>query len=251
MEAKKRPFSRRELVKKITLGTIGAGALWMCNLRTAAGAAQVVDCSIMMFHETPYDLVARTLERNLSANRFPITVSHLGQMLRGEIPVERPKYCCLTFDDRLKSQYDGAFKALNDIQAQATFFTMAPGWPGDGEHQYMTDDQIVEIAKTNREIGSHCIDHPNLLALREKSVSENNYYRYFAQLVESRSRLMELTGQPVTSFAAPYGAYDQKLIQELKQVGYKEAVIVAPDMDNVPVHHTLERIYELPRLRIS
>jgi peptidoglycan/xylan/chitin deacetylase (PgdA/CDA1 family) len=66
------------------------------------------------------------------------------------------------------------------------------------------------------EIGSHTLTHPNLA-----SASSNLAQK---QINDSKRKLEELTGKPVITFAYPYGSYNQKLIDLVKEASYTAAV---------------------------
>jgi peptidoglycan/xylan/chitin deacetylase (PgdA/CDA1 family) len=117
----------------------------------------------------------------------------------------------ITFDDAWKSQYTNALPALEAAGIKGTFYmTTEPvqsGWP-----DFVTPDQIKDIAARGHEIGGHSITHPNLSRLSKQ--------RVIKELTESKLYLEKLTGQTVTSFAYPFGDSDQRIEKLTAEAGY-------------------------------
>lgn len=183
---------------------------------------QGIDCPIYTFHETSEEdanLVEQTLVDNLQNDRKPITVSELARILAGKRKLPSYKIFCMSFDDRLKSQYDHALPILNKYNVPATFYVMSSGWSGDGVHKYMEPEQLVEIAQRH-EIGCHTINHPKSLP----ELREFNWGSYLDQIYTARKELESLVGKQVTTFAYPYGVFDKFVQADLVKLGYTAAV---------------------------
>lgn len=186
------------------------------------------------------------IQRKLAAGRRPVTVGEIGDVLLGRTPPPDAPLFCLSFDDRLASQYRSALPVLRQYQVSATFFVMSTSWPGDRVHAYMTPDQVREVASV-AEIGSHTIDHdPNLLALRARDLGG---YRW--EIEGSRAELRALTGQPVTPFASPASVYDDAMLADVAAAGYETAVMTWPDQQRVPTRLTPADRYRIPRIRVT
>ena len=97
-------------------------------------------------------------------------------------------------------------------------------WAGVGKFQgearrSMTAEEIRIMGREGvMEIGSHTVDHPPLPA-HESSVQ-------VAQIRQSRDRLQEITGLPVTTFAYPHGEYSDETVGILRELGFECAVTV-------------------------
>ena len=97
-------------------------------------------------------------------------------------------------------------------------------WAGVGKfkgqsRRSMTSEEIRNMGREGiMEIGSHTVNHPPLPA-HESSVQ-------FAQIRESRDRLQEILGLPVTTFAYPHGEYSEETIRILRELGFECAVTV-------------------------
>jgi peptidoglycan/xylan/chitin deacetylase (PgdA/CDA1 family) len=206
----------------------------------------VLDCATYMLHEVAGPELSNLVAANLAAGRRPVTVGEVGDMLLGRVPAPDEPLFCLTFDDRLLSQYVNALPVLQRFQIPATFFVMGTSWPGDRVHAYMTTAQVRELAKV-AEIGSHTIDHdPNMLALRAR---DPGGYRW--EIEGSRAELTVLTGQPITPFASPASVYDAAMIADVTAAGYETAVMTWPDQQRVPTRLTPADRYRIPRRRVT
>ena len=209
-------------------------------------APRFVDCAVYMLHHTAGPEVADLIARNLGAGRRPTTIGQLGAYLLGTAPPPSDPLFCLSFDDGYRDQYQAALPVLVRYSCPATFFVMGTGWRGDGVHQYMQPEQIVEASQIV-EIGSHTINHdPSLIALRQR-----NPGAYRAEIVESKRQLEALIGRPVTSFAAPASVYDDQVVADVARAGYTQAVATAPDQKHVPTRLTVDDRFLIPRARIT
>lgn len=123
----------------------------------------------------------------------------------------------LTFDDGLISDYSEAFPALQDRGIKATFFITAEniGKPG-----YMSQSQIIELARYGMEIASHGLQHRYLVNLSESDARR--------EIQDSREALQQLLGKPVTSFAPVGGHYMSWMIGFSRDVGYRAFATMIP-----------------------
>jgi peptidoglycan/xylan/chitin deacetylase (PgdA/CDA1 family) len=209
-------------------------------------APRYVDCALFMLHHTTGPEVADLIARNRDAGRRAVTVDQLGTILLGGAAPPAESLFCLSFDDGYRDQFANALPVLARLSCPATFFVMGTGWRGDGVHQYMRPEQIVEAGRLV-EIGSHTINHdPNLIALRGR-----NRGAYIAEIVGSKRQLEDLLGRPVTSFASPASVYDDGVIADVDRAGYAFAVMTARDQKRVPTRLTVDDLYQLPRARVT
>jgi peptidoglycan/xylan/chitin deacetylase (PgdA/CDA1 family) len=123
----------------------------------------------------------------------------------------------LTFDDAFKSQYYVA-TLLASKGIKATFFVPAclEKHPADAE-PLLSLQEVEEISRMGHEIGSHGCRHANLLSV--------SYDEILREVRDSKELLEEAIGREVYGFAYPYGFYDHKVIDLVKQY-YDYAVTV-------------------------
>jgi peptidoglycan/xylan/chitin deacetylase (PgdA/CDA1 family) len=109
----------------------------------------------------------------------------------------------ITFDDGYATTYDKALPILDRAGIEATAFvtTSQIGQPG-----YMTWDKVKKLQNDYQwEIGSHTVTHPELPTLTTANIA--------TELQQSKSALVN-QGLQVSSFASPYGAYDNRVVAE-------------------------------------
>jgi polysaccharide deacetylase family sporulation protein PdaB len=73
-------------------------------------------------------------------------------------------------------------------------------------------EQLKMLSDSGRmEIGTHSNTHPNMKKLSREKIN--------LELSTSKSIIEEITGKKVELFRAPYGEYDDKLLQEAEKLG--------------------------------
>ena len=112
-------------------------------------------------------------------------------------PTQKRKLLCLTFDDGPGQYTDDLLNCLEENNAHATFFML-------GQNVANYPEQVQHILKAGCEIGSHSYDHPNLKNLDLDSVKK--------QFTDTDDLLIKACGQAATVARAPYGEWNQDII---------------------------------------
>ncbi|MHA3103840.1 polysaccharide deacetylase family protein [Acinetobacter sp. ANC 3791] len=160
------------------------------------------------------------------------------------------KTVAITFDDGYLDNLENAYPILEKYQAKATIYVVVDRHDRDwstykkahhnsGElarEPKLSDQQIQFLAHSDRvEIGSHTMTHANLDKLTDEECLH--------ELVQSKQQLEQMIGQPVTSFAYPFGIYSQSDVELAKQAGYCNAVTTKEGIDTAqPDFMQLQRI---------
>lgn len=140
----------------------------------------------------------------------------------------------LTFDDGYEDFYTDAYPLLKKYQTKATIYLVNNFI---GKKNYLNEKQIQEIVQSGLvEIGAHSLDHLNL-ASSSALVARK-------QIFESKKLLEETYGIEVKTFAYPYGAFNQKTQELVKNANYVAAVSVITG-----AYHSSADIYSLSRIR--
>lgn len=143
---------------------------------------------------------------------YPIAVRDAESYVRGGEPnwPEDEEPVIMTFDDALLSQYKYAFPVLRAWSLRGTFYVLLDYQ--DGDHDYMTKEQIKEIADQGLEIGSHGYSHQPL-----KDIRTSDPDQFHRDVVQSKAELEQITGQEIVSFAYPFGrnGVDPETISEV------------------------------------
>ena len=127
----------------------------------------------------------------------------LAGLSRGQWPRRR---VLVTFDDALESVRRHAMPVLERYGWPSLIFTVAgrvggvadwSGWPAGVDGRLMDRASILACQAAGAEIGAHGISHRRLSWLSEDECR--------LEVAESRTRLEDLCGRPVRTFAYPYG----------------------------------------------
>mgnify|MGYP001574249320 FL=1 len=146
-----------------------------------------------------------------------ITIRDLADALDDKITFA-PKSVILTFDDGYRDFYTDVFPILKKYQVKAVAFVV-PNFLGSPNN--LDTWMLSEIAKSGLvEIGAHTMNHSYLTGLPLKRV------KY--EVMESKKYLEDKLGIKVSSFAYPYGAFDNTIIDVVKRAGFRAAVTTIP-----------------------
>jgi len=120
----------------------------------------------------------------------------------------------LTFDDGYENVYGGAFPVLRKYRMTATVFLAV----GDTENRGGLDrlaplggrrmlswGEIREMKDAGIDFGAHTITHPDLTAIDTAGVERE--IRGSKEIIENN------LGEPVLTFAYPYGLYDERCVE--------------------------------------
>ncbi len=156
------------------------------------------------------DFVAQM--RYLEAHRFSAVT--LKQLLafwhgKGKLPA---KPVVLSFDDGYRGDWQAAAPILQRL-----------GWSGvlnlclNAVHPHgdLPAALVRALVRAGWEVDDHTLTHPDLTTLDAAGLHR--------EIVVSRARLRALTGQSVSFFCYPSGAYDARVIAAVKRAGFKGA----------------------------
>jgi len=140
-----------------------------------------------------------------------VSVEELAERLATNKTVN--KYVAFTFDDGYVNNYQYAFPLLKKYNSFATFYIIRNALDSK---DYMSDTQIREMLKAGMKIGSHTMSHSNL-----KIIDIELYAR---EIHGSKMLLEQRFGTEVESISYPYGAYNNDVLKEVFDAGYKIGV---------------------------
>ena len=144
-----------------------------------------------------------------------INGSTSAQVFFGYAPRKVPIYSVDTSEKQVAISFDAAWGAdkteeileiLDEFDVNATFFLVG-FWVDD----YI--DMVKKIDEAGCEIGTHSNTHPDMVKLDIESVSE--------ELSTSVSKIEAVTGKKVTLFRAPFGSYNNQLLEVAESMGLK------------------------------
>jgi peptidoglycan/xylan/chitin deacetylase (PgdA/CDA1 family) len=124
-----------------------------------------------------------------------------------------PRPIIITFDDANEDTYTTAFPIVQKYGFTGVLYLPYSyiGAPG-----YLTLGQIKEMMAAGWEVGSHSLSHPDLTILDDAKLR--------AEIVDSRKRLEALLGDPILTFAYPFGDVSAAAVDYVRFAGYIAAM---------------------------
>src|SRR5438270_11346144 len=161
------------------------------------------------------------VEMLLAAGFSFVTLAELARLGAGGMPP--PGLAALTFDDGMRNNHEVALPILREYAIKATvyvtigFIDDTSPWIGPGgDGAMMTRDQLRELLAAGWELGAHTMTHPDLSTL--------DYDACLQEIRDSRIALEEIGGEPVETFAYPFGRYGPEAIAAARDSGMIAAV---------------------------
>jgi peptidoglycan/xylan/chitin deacetylase (PgdA/CDA1 family) len=166
---------------------------------------------------------------NISIDNFESHLSYLNEsgfkMLRFSEALEyinnpaeayEPRVACITVDDGYKTFFTNALPLLAKYETPATVFVNSESVGGG---TYMTWDELRNIYKQGIEIGNHSHSHAYFLNLDEQQRSA----AFKKDVLICQQEIHHNLGFYPEVFAYPYGEYDPKMAEIVRELGFKGA----------------------------
>ncbi|MFA6566906.1 MAG: polysaccharide deacetylase family protein [Victivallales bacterium] len=140
-------------------------------------------------------------------------------------PYEKRIAVTTSFDDAVV-QDRRVVKAFNDWGLKGTFnlnsgLLLRTGRPSTESSGHIDACEVAELYK-GHEVAVHTVTHPSLTKLDATQIA--------MEVIEDRKALEDLVGYPVRGMAYPNGAYDEKVINVLRQTG----IVYSRTVENNP-----------------
>jgi peptidoglycan/xylan/chitin deacetylase (PgdA/CDA1 family) len=125
----------------------------------------------------------------------------------------KTKAVAITFDDGFANNYYQAFPVLKKYQAKATIYLA----PDIADIDKLSPAQITEMQNSGLiEFGAHSLTHINLSQTPSEQAQQ--------EISGSKAQVAALTGVPCTSFAYPFGRFNDETIHLVQSAGFTSAV---------------------------
>jgi peptidoglycan/xylan/chitin deacetylase (PgdA/CDA1 family) len=139
----------------------------------------------------------------------------------------------ITFDDGNLDVYENAFPVMKELGFVGAIYIVANRLKAK---DFISAEQLSEMAKTGWEIGSHGMSHIDLT---------QNHDLASYEILQSRLDIEEAVSVTVTSIAYPYGTVDSFVAQKVSDYGYYDAMGLG-----VSWRHTWGTLYYLNRREV-
>ena len=184
-------------------------------------------CVVLAYHSVPPD------QRALFAQQMDV-LARVATPIRADVPAPPEKggrYAVITFDDGLESVFDNALPELRKRAIPATLFIVPevlggyPNWeyfdtPDPSTDKIMSIQQLQEIPTDLVTIGSHSMTHPVLPKIDDARLRK--------ELLGSRETLEKMLNREIRLFSFPYGACDQRVIEQCREAKYDRVFSALP-----------------------
>ena len=141
----------------------------------------------------------------------------------------------ITFDDGYLDNFTNAFPVLKKMNFSATIFMISDNVGREGG--WMSEEDLRILDDGGLTIGSHTVHHT---FLPDVKIPEEMAY----ELTESKKKLENILGHPVTLFSYPAGGVNSTAERLVHQAGYEGAVTT----NYGPDHYQL---YALHRVKVT
>lgn len=148
-----------------------------------------------------------------------------------------PRTVAITIDDAFASVYREAWPRLRAAKLPFTLF-VATNQVSHGAAEYMTWDQVRELANAGVTIGNHSVNHAHL--------ADQGRARIRAELDKSNGQFVKELGVKPTLHAYPYGEASAMVIEEVRKTGFTAAF----GQHSGVLHSKTNRLY-LPRFAMN
>jgi Predicted xylanase/chitin deacetylase len=129
------------------------------------------------------------------------------------------KAAVITFDDGYTSIYSAAWPMLRKYNWPFTVFVNSQHHD-EKNPQYMSWEQLREMAKTGVTIGNHSISHTHMIRRQAEEKDADWLARSRREIVDAQKRIDAELGRQLRIFAYPFGEHNRALEALLKELGY-------------------------------
>ena len=158
------------------------------------------------------------------------------------------KSVMITFDDTSEEHFTIAKPEMEKYGFKGVFYIMTISI---GRPNYMTKDQIRQLADDGHIIGSHTWDHHRVDRYKNENTIEERGVKkvvndWDQQLANTKKSLEAITGKAVEYFAYPFGIWSKEGIPEIEKRGYKMAFQLSTKRDSLQPLFTARRMIVSP-----
>ena len=128
-------------------------------------------------------------------------------------PVVQPRgLVTITIDDGWRSTYINAFPILDAAGLKTTNYIITGRFNATG---YIGPQEVLSLQARGHEIGAHSRSHLDLAPMTQVQLQ--------SEVAGSRTDLLNIGVQSVTTFAYPFGIYTPGIVQVVREAGFASA----------------------------
>jgi peptidoglycan/xylan/chitin deacetylase (PgdA/CDA1 family) len=215
-----RQLSLKRIAKcLISLAVYAASSLRTLLVRLT-GKSPKGSCVIVYYHSVPESqrtLFAKQLDQ-LRGHAKPMAINERTRLDGGG------HYVAVTFDDGFENFYKHALPELVKREIPATMFVISDAigkafGPSECSEKVMSLEQLRNLPDLVT-IGSHTLSHPLLPSIAVDEAAR--------EIALSRDRLEQQLNRKILFFSFPFGAFNEKLVEICKEVGYQRVFSTLP-----------------------
>jgi peptidoglycan/xylan/chitin deacetylase (PgdA/CDA1 family) len=154
----------------------------------------------------------------------------------------------LTYDDTDEEQFSIAKPEMDKYGFKGVYFLMTISI---GRKNYMTKEQIKQLADEGHAMVSHTWDHHRVDKYKlENTIEERGVKKvvndWDQQLGKTKQTIEGITGKKVEDFAYPFGVWSKDGIPEIRKRGYRMAFQLSTKRDSTEPLYTIRRMIVSP-----
>ncbi len=218
----------------------------------AAAGSRFFELPILMYHRVePWPEDAGELREGLTVqpDMFRLQLEYLRDNGYEDISLYEMQYALtqgreipeksviFTFDDGYRDNYEYAFPIMQEFGFTGTLFLVTE-FMDEGREEYLTWDMALEMHEAGWDLEPHTKTHASL--------TEHNHDYVIYEVLGSMETIKHYVGYQPRFFVYPYGAYDDDVVQIIRDIGFWGALTTKRSLTQ-SIHYPLER----GRIRVS
>ena len=183
---------------------------------------------VLMYHRFGEDRYPST---SIRTEQFDAQLRHLQEQKFSVVPLAAvlsavnngsplpERAVAITIDDAYRSVYDVALSRLREYDYPFTVFVNTDA-VDEGQSAYMSWAQMREMSAHGASYANHGASHDSFIEVRDGESDDERLARVRADIEKGWRRLTEELVPLSGAFAYPYGEYDTKTANLLREMGY-------------------------------
>ena len=178
-------------------------------------------CVILYYHSISRD------QQQSFAEQLDVILHHAKPVAVDEQLTLNPgaRYAGITFDDGFENFVEVALPEMAKREIPSTVFIIADALgkafgPHGRPERMMSAEEVGNLPQHLVGIGSHTLTHPFLPSLPETEAA--------LEIAQSRAKIEALIKREVTLFSFPFGGFNEKLVEQCREAGYRRVFTTLP-----------------------